>query len=320
MKNIHILPTDKPSRIAYYGKELKYSKTKPVQLFTTTLDWKLQNIYITSDEEIKEGDAYITKHGEICKSHNGSKILLFKTDKKIIITTDHDLIKNGVQAIDDEFLEWFVNNPSCESVEVIYGLYNPMGRKVSSEKVSENHSQCVWKYKIIIPKEENKVLVEMQQTLKKDSKIMGHYESCDLCHYNAFFKYLYNGEILYRCQGHKIVDINNLKSKFGFGDEEPKQETIEEAAEKEYPKQGEDSTYCDLGLIQQDAFINGAKWQSERSYSEEDMFEFSQWISHEDWVYLPSKGYWVNEEQEELEQKLSSKEILNLWFEQFKNK
>jgi hypothetical protein len=55
-------------------------------------------------------------------------------------------------------------------------------------------------------------------------------------------------------------------------------------------------------------------------YSEEDMFTFSQWISHEDWVYLPSKDYWVNEEQEELEQKLSSKEILNLWFEQFKKK
>jgi hypothetical protein len=60
--------------------------------------------------------------------------------------------------------------------------------------------------------------------------------------------------------------------------------------------------------------------KTKRMYSEEDMFEFSQWISHEDWVYLPSKGYWVNEEQEELEQKLSSKEILNLWFEQFKKK
>jgi hypothetical protein len=60
--------------------------------------------------------------------------------------------------------------------------------------------------------------------------------------------------------------------------------------------------------------------QEFKKYSEEDMFEFSQWISHEDWVYLPSKGYWVNEEQEELEQKLNSKEILNMWFEQFKKK
>jgi hypothetical protein len=36
---------------------------------------------------------------------------------KIILTTDQDLIKDGVQAIDDEFLEWFVKNPSCEEVE-----------------------------------------------------------------------------------------------------------------------------------------------------------------------------------------------------------
>lgn len=38
--------------------------------------------------------------------------------KKIILTTDQDLIKDGVQAIDDEFLEWFVANPSCKFVEV----------------------------------------------------------------------------------------------------------------------------------------------------------------------------------------------------------
>lgn len=70
-------------------------------------------------------------------------------------------------------------------------------------------------------------------------------------------------------------------------------------------------------------FKQGANWQAEQDknkYSEENMIEFSQWISHEDWVYLPSKGYWVNEEQEELEQKLNSKEVLNMWFEQFKKK
>ena len=50
-----------------------------------------------------------------------------------------------------------------------------------------------------------------------------------------------------------------------------KEETLEEVAEREYPKEGEDSTYCDLGLIQQDAFKFGIKWQQERSYSEEDM-------------------------------------------------
>ncbi len=42
-----------------------------------------------------------------------------KKFKKIILTTDQDLIKDGVQAIDDEFLEWFVKNPSCEYVPII---------------------------------------------------------------------------------------------------------------------------------------------------------------------------------------------------------
>lgn len=58
------------------------------------------------------------------------------------------------------------------------------------------------------------------------------------------------------------------------------------------------------------------KSQETHPFSEEDMIEFGQWVSHNDWVYLPSKNYWVNEEQEELEQKLKSKELLQLWKEQ----
>lgn len=38
--------------------------------------------------------------------------------KKIILTTDPQLIEQGIQAIDDEFLEWFIKNPNCEEVEV----------------------------------------------------------------------------------------------------------------------------------------------------------------------------------------------------------
>jgi hypothetical protein len=91
-----------------------------------------------SDEKIKEGN--YTYHrvfgvGKITNV-NGKKcfvtIKLSSTDgsittpwkrnipdiKKIILTTDPQLIADGVQAIDDEFLEWFVKNPSCERVEV----------------------------------------------------------------------------------------------------------------------------------------------------------------------------------------------------------
>jgi hypothetical protein len=56
--------------------------------------------------------------------------------------------------------------------------------------------------------------------------------------------------------------------------------------------------------------------KQQQGYSEEEFLEFSEWVSHNDWVHLPSKGYWVNEEQEELEEKFTTKQL----FEQFKNK
>jgi phosphoribosyl-ATP pyrophosphohydrolase len=36
---------------------------------------------------------------------------------KIILTTDEELILDGVQEIEEDFLEWFENNP-CEAVKV----------------------------------------------------------------------------------------------------------------------------------------------------------------------------------------------------------
>ena len=97
------------------------------------------NIYITSDEEIKEGDWCLLDHnvgqstgysvlkclqadienGEYLFQGDGHKFTTGRC-KKIILTTDDQLIADGVQPINDEFLEWFVNNPSCEKVEVVY--------------------------------------------------------------------------------------------------------------------------------------------------------------------------------------------------------
>ena len=48
-----------------------------------------------------------------------------------------------------------------------------------------------------------------------------------------------------------------------------KQETIEEVAERLYS----DKEYPMYGEIRRDGFINGAKWQQERSYSDEDMLK-----------------------------------------------
>jgi len=155
MNNIHILPTDKPSRLHNKNGELgNYPSTK---LYIEDFKGNQHNsfhIYITNDEKIKEGD-YVIWNGKVYKDSKRSFTGVdYSQCKKIILTTDQDLIKDGVQAIDDEFLEWFVENPSCEYIEVVYGLFTPMGRQVNPMHVAQNHSSCVWKYKIIIPKEE----------------------------------------------------------------------------------------------------------------------------------------------------------------------
>ena len=192
MKNIHTLPTDKPSRLVL--------DTVNNNLFaTTTKDFgtnimKFQNIYITSDEEAKEGDwGYIPFQGGNVKLVGK----YFADDwKKIILTTDQDLIEDGVQAIDDEFLEWFVKNPSCEEVEVDKVPVNEFG----SEITVNGYGFDKFKYKIIIPKE-----------------------------------------------------------------------TLEEAAKKLFG-----SLEKGIGADRRLIWMNGAKWQQERSYSEEEILELLQ--------------------------------------------
>lgn len=120
MRNIHLIPTDKPSRL-YKHNELGFKLLAPVQHEIGAYNGSNQHIYITSDEEIKDVRPYKGKwqleQGEIL-----NKFPTYLTDlsecKLVIMTTDQDLIADGVQAIDDEFLEWFVKNPSCEEVEV----------------------------------------------------------------------------------------------------------------------------------------------------------------------------------------------------------
>ena len=112
MKNIHIIPTDKPSRL-YLGDNgnlvLGLMKNS---IENKNNDFTNQNIYITSDEEIKEGDWYIIEFNSTkitkCTSEQELISIEGRNDcKKIILTTDQDLIKDGVQSIDAEFLEGF---------------------------------------------------------------------------------------------------------------------------------------------------------------------------------------------------------------------
>ena len=161
MKNIHILPTDKPSRLHLESNGLKLSRLQSTLV--------AQNIYITNSEEIKEGDWYINTfvsereqkpqtHAEKRQLINHQKDYRFKYCKKIILTTDQDL--DGVQAIDDEFLELFVKNPSCEYIK--------------TEKWLDDEAKVF--YSRIIPKQERErgitiTHVNKQETLEEDFKI-----------------------------------------------------------------------------------------------------------------------------------------------------
>ena len=234
MKNIHVLPTDKPSRIYLIKSNNKLGITSNNPEFTENFASGTQNqhIYITNDEEIKVGDFFYSVRGVIEKA-----IINYPKGEhfgKLILTTDQNLIKYGVQAIDDEFLEWFVKNPSCEEVEVSYEVLKP-----------------------------------------------------------------FQGEekgYLIHCPDNEVL-------------EEPKQETLEEAAEKWFNKDG-------FYPNPKQGFISGAKWQQERMYSEEDLKEayFSAIKSTgEGW-----NGEYADGNHPNIEDKFS--EGFKEWFEQFKKK
>jgi hypothetical protein len=67
MKNVHLLPTEKPSRLGYLTKKGK-EVFKDLRLFDkpmpNILDSENQHIYITSDEDIKEGDWCLGMEGK----------------------------------------------------------------------------------------------------------------------------------------------------------------------------------------------------------------------------------------------------------------
>jgi len=120
-KNLHLLPTNKPSKLTKnnLGKFIKLNDLQHQEVNEN------QNIYITNDEKIKKGDwVLFSDRNLLYKVEYTSQCFDYNNDedcKKIILTTDQSL--DGVQAIDDNFLEWFVKNPSCQEIPIIKVLY-----------------------------------------------------------------------------------------------------------------------------------------------------------------------------------------------------
>jgi hypothetical protein len=257
MKNIHVLGTDKPTFLH------KSTKTGILMKSSACINDMKQaqgmNIYITSDEIVTKYsnglyfiDIYTnTRHIFSPIYINKDTIAFGKFHtymndggmcKKIILTTDQDLIKNGVQAIDDEFLEWFVKNPSCEKIRTYL------------TKVLQSGNPTFYKddYRIIIPKEEHKCTCEN-----------GHPYNNLCCKIHGKFIKEEPKQKYKDCNGN-LTDCTCLEDTI-----EMKQETLEEVRDLSYYKANAEEDYLAVPISVL-RYISQLE-QQERSYSEEDL-------------------------------------------------
>jgi hypothetical protein len=344
MKNIHIIPTDKPSRLATFSNKLSLSNF--VKWEGKSLDWEEgdginQNIYITSDEEIKEGDWCLLDHNvgisegyEVLKcdeadTENGwYSFGDMKTGrcKKIILTTDDQLIADGVQAIDDEFLEWFVKNPSCERVDINRDWGYPkiiipkeepkdvvLGYKTSLD------AQMLLKIGLEEPKQELKVGDNTNFGIITDIK---EYSVCfgkNKVGVDIWYKKLdvklepkqetMNNNLEFQNEDPSPDSIEDNHPRTNYGEGFYKQVTLEEAAENHHNTFTRDLCYAET---RRESFIEGAKWQAEKMYSEEEVFRLT--------LDALDLGMIIRQEQLVGYTQKSGKELHLEWFEQHKKK
>jgi hypothetical protein len=83
--------------------------------------FEVRNLYITINGSFSR-DEYVTDGIEVIKATpklvDAQGYMGRRQWKKIVLTTDPDLIAERVKSASDEFLDWFVKNPNCETVVV----------------------------------------------------------------------------------------------------------------------------------------------------------------------------------------------------------
>lgn len=170
MKNVHVLPTDQPSKLLFNSlhKSFSIQKEKDGMYINdgkvTGADFWGYNIYITSSEVIEEDDyCYDNFLKSVFKANSIMGVKTQFTSEKIILSTDPTLISDGVQEIEEDFLKWFVKNPTCEFV---------LPQKTQHVSYETNYNGRTtplykWGYKITIPQEEPKQEILPEFNLSK---------------------------------------------------------------------------------------------------------------------------------------------------------
>jgi hypothetical protein len=206
-----------------------------------------ENIYITNDSYIRILNYVVVSCSEvnieevrIVTGYCDEQILFDDSSKihmdyckKIILTTDQKLFKDGygVQSIENDFLEWLVNNPSCEEVEIEEEYYSQKCF-ITLNKIN---------YKIITPQEELK-----QVPIEND----------EFCYYSGLpSPAAYKEDI-------NPFELSNVLPDDVFN------KSLEEDAEKEYPKLIVENPSCngynepnhiDINEECRNAFMEGVK-------------------------------------------------------------
>lgn len=314
MENVFLLPSNKPSRLSKntcFDNVLELWEKDVLSQTQKDKCIKDFNLYITSDEEINKEDYCLynknhnsenpdwelVKCGEIEREEmhpiSEGRLLLWMI--KIVLTTDQDLIDDGVQEIDDELLEWFLDNSSCKFVEVKGALYFDGFEWISCYKITlpnENIKQencCtptgqIKRYKDCIgcdrkPKQKLKIgdKTNFGVVVKIDDK-------------SAMFGTNKLGVEIW----HKISDVVVLEE---FNNQKI---TLEQAAldfsSKYLDENDESSAYNSQASLT--SFIAGAQWQAERMHSDEEV------------ISLLEKSH--------LKHAFTKSPKIRWWFEQFK--
>jgi hypothetical protein len=139
-KNVHLIRTDEPSRLGRFVDTGNLFLRTPNDLPRG----ENVNMYITVDEEIKLND-YITDGYKVWKWKDDSSLL---GRKKVVLSDDPTLLDSGVQAIPNDFLEWFVNNPSCQ-----YGGY----KDIAWDQIITLKEEAKQEFTTVIPQEQNTI-------------------------------------------------------------------------------------------------------------------------------------------------------------------
>ena len=148
MKNIHILSTDTTSKLFKDDfDKLFYS----INIDQEQNHFIAQHIYITSDEEIKEGDWVYNNKENIVEQITSKTQLIFvleenkenQTFKKIILTTNQDLIKDGVKwqqermYSEEDLRQAFRDGQENINYSEIYGLDSKLTEQEWFEKLKK---------------------------------------------------------------------------------------------------------------------------------------------------------------------------------------